>query len=679
MLVTMVRESYRKTFFMFIFLLITIMSYSQNLLTDRLEAIIEDISVDNMVDNVVDWEEVLMQWEEIARSPYDLNRITREQLEVFPFLSDEQVENILAYVYLNAPLESVYELQLVPGLDRRIIGFLEPFVGVQPVDNTGSLRWKDIWKYGKHELVGRCDVPFYTRRGYQDSYLGPSMYMSGKYAFNYRDRFYFGVNGEKDAGEPFGALHNKKGFDHYAYHLLISDLGRFKKLALGTYRLGFGQGLVMSTDFMSGKSAHIGSFDFRSSGIRKHSSNDEYRYFRGAAAEVRLTQTTDLALFYSHRSLDGTFDEQGNIATLSSTGLHRTALEADKLHRVKMQMAGGHATYTRRRLKLGLTGIYYFFNRPYQPKKYSYSQFDIRGNHFYNIGLDYNFRWRGLALQGEVAKSKQGWASLNKVQYTLPQGYQFTLMHRYYATDYWAWYARGFGESSKVQNENGWFLSALFTPLRKWRFFAYGDFFSFPWKRYRISKPSWGADFLTQVDYTPSDRCTLSAYYRIKRKERDASPQRTGTDITWQQRARLRGSWLAAPWLTLKTTAYYTQFAIPQHSISRGYYLGQSLSVHPESFPLRCDVQAGFFHTDDYDSRVYASEKGMLYSFYTPSYQGCGMRYTVHLRYQLNRHFLFLVKYGETLYFDRTTIGSGPDLIASRHKGDLQMQVRIVF
>ena len=673
------KKGFRIGFLFIHFLLISCFSYSQNLLTDRLEAIMEDISVNNPV-NTVDWEELLIRWEEIARDPFDLNRITQEQLETFPFLSDRQIENILAYVYLKGPVESVYELQLIPEIDRKTIRYLEPFVCVKPVDNSRSFRWKNIWKYGKHELVGRCDLPFYTREGYKDCYLGPKPYVSGKYAFNYRDNLYFGVNGEKDAGEPFGALHNKKGFDYYSYYLLISGIGRVQKLALGNYRLGFGQGLVINTDFLQGKSSYMGSFDFRSSGIRKHSSNDEYHYFRGAAAEVKLTKTTHLALFYSHRNLDGVLDSQGNIQSIYTTGLHRSASEAAKIHQLTQQMAGGHVTFTRGRLKLGMTGIYYFFNRPYQPLETSYSQFDIRGNHFYNVGVDYNFRWKGLALQGEVAKSKQGWASLNKIQYTFPQGYQLSLIHRYYASDYWGWYARSFSEGSKIQNENGWFFSAEMTPLHHWRFFVYGDFFSFPWKKYRISKPSWGTDVLAQADYSPSDTYTLSGYYRFKRKERDEAGNH-GNDIRpyFQHRIRIRSSWQPVDWLLWKSSFYYTRFQRKETAGSNGFYIGQTVAVQPVSFPLKGELQAGFFHTDDYDTRVYASEKGMLYSFYTPSFQGRGLRLTAHVRYRLNAHFLFLLKYGETLYFDRNSIGSGHDQILSRHKGDMQLQLRINF
>ncbi len=94
---------------------------------------------------------------------------------------------------------------------------------------------------------------------------------------------------------------------------------------------------------------------------------------------------------------------------------------------------------------------------------------------------------------------------------------------------------------------------------------------------------------------------------------------------------------------------------------------------------LFADVQGSYFFTDDYDSRVYASESGLLYTFYTPSFQGRGFRCSIRLRYELNKHFLLITKFGETIYLDRNEIGSGNDLIYGNKKADVQMQLRISY
>ena len=87
-----------------------------------------------------------------------------------------------------------------------------------------------------------------------------------KYTFRYRDQLYAGGVAEKDAGEPFAALHNRYGYDYYSFYLLLQNCGRLKSLAVGNYRLSFGQGLVMSTDYLMGKTIYASSFNNRSAG-----------------------------------------------------------------------------------------------------------------------------------------------------------------------------------------------------------------------------------------------------------------------------------------------------------------------------------------------------------------------------------------------------------------------------
>ncbi len=110
-----------------------------------------------------------------------------------------------------------------------------------------------MFKYGKQELLTRMDIPFYTRKGYE-KFISRTFYVSlSALWFSLWRTSICRHYGEKDSGEPFAALHNKQGYDYYSYYLLIREFGRLKTLALGNYRLSFGQGLVVSTDFLVGK------------------------------------------------------------------------------------------------------------------------------------------------------------------------------------------------------------------------------------------------------------------------------------------------------------------------------------------------------------------------------------------------------------------------------------------
>ena len=659
---------------------------AQNPSENLIEEVLEDLSVNNDINNSVNSLNCENELEELSnrlQEPVNLNSATREQLEQFPFLSDIQIEHLLAYIYIHGQMETIYELQLVEELDRQTIQYLLPFVCIKAINNEPAFRWKTMLKdagmYGKNEVLTRLDIPFYKRKGYEHTYLGPSVYNSVKYTFRYRDQLYAGGVAEKDAGEPFAALHNRYGYDYYSFYLLLQNCGRLKSLAVGNYRLSFGQGLVMSTDYLMGKTIYASSFNNRSAGIKSHSSTDEYNYFRGVATTVALTKRLSVSAFYSHRNMDGVVTD-GEITSVYKTGLHRSRKEADKKNLLTSQLTGGNVSYQQNHIRLGITGVYYVFNRPYEPELTGYSKYNIHGNHFYNLGIDYAYRWRRFSFQGETAIGKQGWASLNRLQYSPVQDIQFMLIHRFYSYDYWAMYAHSFGEGSTVQNEQGYYVGLETTPFSHWRFFVSFDLFSFPWKKYRINKPSRGTDGLIQATFTPRTNLSMYLKYRYKQKERDL----TGSKVTltlpiFHHQLRYRLNYSLNDVFSSRTTLDYNHFHSQDRAATKGYQVTQMISSQLPWTRLFADVQGSYFCTDDYDSRVYVSEKGLLYTFYTPSFQGRGFRCAVRLRYELNKHWLFITKFGETIYLNRNEIGSGNDLIYGNKKADIQMQLRIKF
>ena len=651
-----------------------------------MEEVLEDLSVNNDINksvNSLNWENELEELSNRLQEPVNLNSATREQLEQFPFLSDIQIEHLLAYIYIHGQMETIYELQLVEELDRQTIQYLLPFVCIKAINNEPAFRWKtmlkDAGRYGKNEVLTRLDIPFYKRKGYEHTYLGPSVYNSVKYTFRYRDQLYAGGVAEKDAGEPFAALHNSYGYDYYSFYLLLQNCGRLKSLAVGNYRLSFGQGLVMSTDYLMGKTIYASSFNNRSTGIKRHSSTDEYNYFRGVATTVALTKRLSVSAFYSHRNMDGVVTD-GEITSVYKTGLHRSRKEADKKNLLTSQLTGGNVSYQQNHIRLGITGVYYVFNRPYEPELTGYSKYNIHGNHFYNLGIDYAYRWRRFSFQGETAIGKQGWASLNRLQYSPVQDIQFILIHRFYSYDYWAMYAHSFGEGSTVQNEQGYYVGLETTPFSHWRFFVSFDLFSFPWKKYRINKPSRGTDGLIQATFTPRTNLSMYLKYRYKQKERDLTGSKgTLTLPIFHHQLRYRLNYSLNDVFSSRTTLDYNHFHSQDRAATKGYQVTQMISSQLPWTRLFADVQGSYFCTDDYDSRVYVSEKGLLYTFYTPSFQGRGFRCAVRLRYELNKHWLFITKFGETIYLNRNEIGSGNDLIYGNKKADIQMQLRIKF
>ena len=209
-------------------ILILLSSYSlraQDAVTTT-ELLIADIFEQYTAENeeVIDYDSFFEDLMFCAQNPVNLNQATREQLEKLPFLSDIQIENILSYVYESGSMQTIYELQLVEGLDMTDIRRMLPFVNVgEAIDQTRKFYWRDLLKYGKNELFLRLDKELETKEGYQflpdedpnsiesnsKNYLGNDLYQSLRYKFHFKDGIQFGFTAEKDAGEQFWGKKHK--------------------------------------------------------------------------------------------------------------------------------------------------------------------------------------------------------------------------------------------------------------------------------------------------------------------------------------------------------------------------------------------------------------------------------------------------------------------------------------
>ena len=659
-----------------------------------LEEVVEQL-VNNDEENINRWENLYEELSDLKENPLDINSATKEQLERFPFLSDKLVENILYYLYKYGPMLTDKELMMVEDMDIYTCRLLKSFIIVkQPEKNPRIPTWKNILKYGKHEFSTRVDIPFYTREGYQPfsseyiqanpnkRYLGHSFYHNMRYCFRYSDKVYIGLTAEKDAGEPFFAGKNAKGYDYYSPYIYIRDFGKIRAFALGNYRLNYGYGLVMNTDFNMGKTAMISTLDNRTRGIKKHSSTDEYNYFQGIAGSIRLTKQLTADAFYSYRKMDGIVDNLF-ITSIKEDGYHRIPRDYEKKNTFTNQLIGSNIHFDGNHFQVGLTAVYNVFNKVLKTTDRIYNRYYPRGRDFLNVGANYKLHLKDFTLMGETAIDKDGrLATMNMIRYIPSWKVHFLAMHRFYDVAYQSMYARSVGEGSMVQNESGFYLGVEVVELGRFNVSAYGDFFYFPWKKYQLSKNgTHGVDGVVQVTYSPNDKLDMFIRYRYKNKYKDYTPE-GGEKLTLpyiQQKGRYQLSYSPVNELVLKTSVDVVHNAYQQKEPSKGILVGQSVAYKFKTFPLQADINVAWFHTDDYASRITRYEKGLLYSFSMPSFYGKGERLALNLRYELNEHLIFQVKYACTHYRDREVISSGLEQIDGNLKNDLYLQFRLKF
>ena len=609
----------------------------------------------------VAWEDYEAVLEEYAEHPLNINTATREELEQFPFLSAGQVEDIQAYIYQYGEMKSLGELAMIESINWYQRQLLACFVYAGEVAKPSFPSLSNIIRYGKHEAVADVKIPFYQRKGDVEGYMGYPLKHWLRYQFRRSDYVKWGFLASQDAGEPFFAGKNKWGYDFYSFYLQVKKWGRWKNITLGRYRLSEGMGLILNNDFGFGKLSALSSLGRMGTSIRVHSSRSSANYLQGVAATLNVAKGLDVSAFVSYRTIDATV-KNDSISTIQTSGLHRTEQEIEKQGSAKAFLVGGNLHYSFKGFHVGATGICYSYSLPLNPNKSQlYKRFAPEGKSFWNVSVDYGYVSHWLTMQGETATGDCGVvATINSMSYLFSEKWSLLALYRFYPYRYYALYSNSFKAGSDVQDESGGYVGMRWTPSAKWMVEAYGDVAYFAWPKYHTTESTYSKDVMLCLLFRPSSQITLQARYQFKDKNQ-----------TITQRARLALVVENHSW-TSKTQVDATLL-----SRSKGYMASENFSFRYRW--LRLNAMFGYFHTKDYDSRVYAFEPGTLYTMNFSSYYGRGIRSMLMDKIELGKHLLVVMKYAATKYFDRDHISSGLQQINGSIQADLEMQVKWKF
>lgn len=629
--------------------------------------------------------------------PININNADSVELQQLAFLTDGQVSAICRYVSRYGALYSVGELMLVPELDYHTRQLLSYFVTFgEPNKDEESLRdtWHRMLTQGRSELYSRTDVPLYKRAGYAPRTQGeleasPSLYYTGntlyhnlRYNYRYRTNLSWGVSAEKDAGEPLFTSAAPLP-DYLSGYVQLADMGILKNLVVGNYRLSFGQGLILNSDFALGKTMLLQGMGRRSASIKPHRGTGESDYYTGAAATLAW-QSWQFTTFASYRPIDATLDGEA-ISTLKTDGYHRTPLEQAKRGNTRSNLFGAHLAYSSHGVHLGLTAMYQSFNRNFALPKQSYKRYFPQGNEFFNTSVDYAWHHHRLSIAGETAMDIKGSvATLNMLRIKAVDRLHFTLLQRYYAHDFWALESKSFSSSADVRNEQGIYLGAEWQPNMKFLLTAYIDAYHFPYLRYQVSAPSYGTDGAFSARYKVGENHTLQLRYRFRMKQRDVAEGYSLAEgillNEWTHRVRAQWSGTLTP---LWSCQALTEGCFVQaETQSVGVMASVQATYSPVFDNITLHFSGGFTAFNaDYAARLYGYERGLLYAYNYQMYYGEGIRSYLIAQYKHKElpRLTATLKLGATYYFDRATLGNGAAMIDACHREDVQVQIGYKF
>jgi len=625
--------------------------------------------------------------EGLAEHPININSTNAAELSRLYLLNAIQIQKLLDYIKNYGPAYSIYELKTIDGLSRDILQKMEVFIRFGETEPKSKLLKEEL-KYGRHQLLLRGLGNIQQAKGYKTKedgtipYEGNRFRYYARYNFVVRDKLSAGLTAEKDPGETFFKASNKRGFDFYSGHLSFKLNKTIEKVSLGDYLVRAGQGLVLWQGYTSGKSENVLGISKTGQGVRAYTSVDENYYFRGVASTLKLGRSK-ISLFYSQNKVDGNLAfKQSNgshFTSLQTSGYHRTLSEIEDENTVKNTNAGGTLSWQFTNLKIGATFLHQKFDKPYIRSSQLYNLFRFSGSQNFTGGIDYLFSKGKYQLFGEAAVSKsKGKAFIQGAVAHLNDQLSFSALFRHFDKNYHALWANTFAEGSSINNESGLYFGAKFLPAKHITISGYSDVYQSKWINYSTAGPSKAWDIFAQVDFHFSEN--FSFYIRFKNEEKEQKfkeeklyvnlPERT-------QKTRFHFQYKPSEIITLKTRFEHVYYKGQKQE--NGYLVFQDIQYTAPNCPLNLSARVAWFSTKSYDSRIYAYENDILYTFSIPAYYGHGFRTYFNLKYKISDKLECWAKLANTHWTDRESISSGLNEIEGNDKTELKFQLRLKF
>lgn len=671
----------------------TVDEWIENLVEDT-----EDAEVDNNT--------LLEDLQDYAARPMHINKCSYEDLEALGILTPIQINGILDYRENMGDFIAIYELQAVPALDLETIRQITPFVKAGDLDKL-NVPFGELMTKGQHQIFARYTQILEEQKGFIPSdtledgtpvskYLGDPSRLYFRYRYNYGTQVSYGITAEKDPGEEFFTGSQKQGFDFYSAHLYMKNMGHFKHIALGDYEVKFGQGLVVSNGLGSRKSSYVMSIAKQGAPLKQYTSVNEYNFFRGAATTVGFGNL-EATVLTSYKRVDGNVLAQDttfvndeiaeldvtDISSVQIAGFHRTNSEIEDKNAIKQLNVGGDISYKTRRFSIGASALYTKFDAALTPTVAPYNKYRFSGDKLLNASVHYDLKFRNFNFFGETAISDNGGIStINGFLSTIHPKIAISAFHRHYGKKYQSLFANAIAEGTRPQNEQGFFIGTILKPFKGWKVNAYFDVYKHPWLKFGVDAPSHGTDYLLQVSYKPGRYTELYVRFRDETKQKNAIENTTNTDFLSHHRTtRLRFHLQhgISKTVTLKSRAELSWFSNGTDSGERGYMLMQDVNFKALSFPLSFNARFAIFNTSSYNTRIYAFENDVLYSFSIPAYFNKGTRYYLGMRYKIRRGLDIWLRFSQTYHANQETLGSGNDEIDGNVRSEVKAMLRVKF
>ena len=635
----------------------------------------------------------LQSMRQFLKNPVNLNSADATALKELAVLSPIQVQQIVRYRKLLGNFINIYELQAVPGLDVNTIERLRPYVTVSEAQNIITSISERL-RGGMHTLLARVTQVLEEQKGFKlnpatvnNYYPGSRQKIFVRYKYQFKNLLQYGIAGEKDAGEQFLKGPQKSGFDFYSAHLFARDIGIIKALALGDFTVNLGQGLTQWQSLAFKKSTDVTNIKRQLSVLRLYNSAGEINFHRGVGITI-ARNNIEATAFVSYRHVDANFvadtlNNEDFVSSLQTSGLHRTNSEASDKGVQRQFTIGGNVAYNKGPGHLGVNGVQYQFKLPINKQPQPYNLYAISGRSFGNYSVDYSYSYKNAHFFGEAAVTNHfDKAFIDGLIISADAKVDMSLLYRNISQSYQSLYANAFTESSFPTNEKGLYTGVSIRPNACWRIDAYADFYKFPWLKYLVDAPSIGTDYMLQVSYKPNKQLDMYLRYRTESKSKNYNPgDGVLSSVAPKPKQNIRShiNYKIDNVFSFRSRIEMVWIDKKRAGAQNGFLMYVDLVIKPLMKSYSGSVRLQYFESAGYDSRLYAYENDVLYSFSIPVFYDKGYRYYLNLDYNVSKKLTVWLRWAQTIYSGKSVIGTGLDEIAGNKRTEIKIQAQYLF
>ena len=631
--------------------------------SEVIEAVAEELA-----DDETDEEAVAAYTErlyELTEKPVRVNSSDEAGLSRLFFLTDFQVKSLADYVHSSGRIYSVFEIANIPGFDRQLAERLSLFISIDDKERAPA----DTARFNQNLLTN-----FSLRQpATTDSSAGSPLKMVVRYKAGYR-KISCGFTSEKDSGEKL--LGGKPPLpDFLSGYISFTGNNILKKVVIGDFSASYGLGTNVSSGVRTGLSLTAPGYMSGGDEIRPYTSTGENRYFRGAAVLIQLDKTS-VSVFGSVHTIDASTslreDSSGRyIESFYTSGLHSDSSSLNKKDAVVEYSFGIHVMHDFKKFRAGAALTENWFSLPVinssgKPEDLH----EFIGDRNYVASVYYKATAGRAVLYGEGSSSARGkLAIVQGLAFRPSDRLGINLLVRKYDPGFTSFHGQGPFSSSSGDNITGVFAN-FSLEAAKYTFLSAGcDLRHYPWMKYRCSAPSISRSMETKIKYIPPGKLAIEAAYNYRsavlNDPESAGIKKQKEIVTHSLKFMVQ--YKVTDRLTLKTRLYYKHVG---PSGSRGVLFLQDISFRFGGIPLTLWARHCLFLTDDWDSRIYAYENDLLYSFSVPALSGEGSRSCLMLSWKVKR-FDLRIKYSDT-----ESVQPGG---SSKNVQDFRLQARLWF